>query len=586
MPATNFTTKCGKQHQKKKSKKNQDTTIMKAKYALVALLALTFFGCDDNTGGIGSGMFPDSDQNINGRLSNFDVTTQSIKAGNIYAVTSEGYVGKFTDQNFGAYSAGFLTELNCPKGMTFPDVYQEFDAQGNPVAEGKGVKATGSMISDGTEVDLPTGTKAPLGNVYATEIYLWYNKYFGAPDTPCRLSVYKLKKGLDKDQSYYTDINPEDYYSPNDPQALLGRKSYTAVDLSVSEETRNKEGYVPSVRVAIKNEIGKSILTDSRKEPAKLADLFKKSFPGIYVKSDFGDGTILYVAEIQMNVVYKIYVTDSKTGLKLKKKYEKDANGAPVDSTDYRYRSFNATKEILQANQFVSDQTILDQLIKDGTVTYMKTPAGIFTEATIPVSDIENKLANDTINAVKLAFRHYNETETNPFGMKAPDRILLIREKEKDSFFEKNKLADNITSYISARNTSQNEYTFNNISKLLKACFSDKKAAEEEIKKNGKVKYEVLGSDGKFTTKETSDINVWKAESTWNKVVIIPVVVEFDTQTNANQQPQIISISHDLKPSYVRLKGGANGMLPGDTYKDNRLKLEIVSTNFNGIGKK
>ena len=34
---------------------------MKAKYALIALLAITFFGCDDSTGGLGLGMFPGND---------------------------------------------------------------------------------------------------------------------------------------------------------------------------------------------------------------------------------------------------------------------------------------------------------------------------------------------------------------------------------------------------------------------------------------------------------------------------------------------------------------------------------------------
>ena len=34
---------------------------MKAKYALIALLAITFWGCDDNTAGLGLGMFPGSD---------------------------------------------------------------------------------------------------------------------------------------------------------------------------------------------------------------------------------------------------------------------------------------------------------------------------------------------------------------------------------------------------------------------------------------------------------------------------------------------------------------------------------------------
>ena len=66
---------------------------MKAKYALIALLAITFWGCDDNTAGLGLGMFPGSDQNINGKLSTFDVTTESVHAGKIYAMTNVGYVG-------------------------------------------------------------------------------------------------------------------------------------------------------------------------------------------------------------------------------------------------------------------------------------------------------------------------------------------------------------------------------------------------------------------------------------------------------------------------------------------------------------
>ena len=65
---------------------------MKAKYALIALLAITFFGCDDNTAGLGLGMFPGSDQNINGKLTTFDVTTKSVHAGEVYAKTSTGRI--------------------------------------------------------------------------------------------------------------------------------------------------------------------------------------------------------------------------------------------------------------------------------------------------------------------------------------------------------------------------------------------------------------------------------------------------------------------------------------------------------------
>ena len=101
---------------------------MKAKYALIALLAITFFGCDDNTAGLGLGMFPGSDQNINGKLTTFDVTTKSVHAGEVYAKTSTGYVGKFTDDTFGTYEAGFLSELNCPEGLSFSEMYKENEA--------------------------------------------------------------------------------------------------------------------------------------------------------------------------------------------------------------------------------------------------------------------------------------------------------------------------------------------------------------------------------------------------------------------------------------------------------------------------
>ena len=74
---------------------------MKAKYALIALLAIAFWGCDDNTAGLGLGMFPGSDRDINGQLKTYPVTTSSVAAGRIYAKTNIGYVGKFTDDQFG-----------------------------------------------------------------------------------------------------------------------------------------------------------------------------------------------------------------------------------------------------------------------------------------------------------------------------------------------------------------------------------------------------------------------------------------------------------------------------------------------------
>lgn len=114
--ATASTIRCGKLN---KNNKNQDTTIMKAKYVWVALLALTFFGCDDNTGtriGNASGKRPKYQWKIHHLR--VDYKFRFIRS--CFAKTSVGYVGKFTDKEFGDYEASFLAQLNSRTGFPFP----------------------------------------------------------------------------------------------------------------------------------------------------------------------------------------------------------------------------------------------------------------------------------------------------------------------------------------------------------------------------------------------------------------------------------------------------------------------------------
>lgn len=533
---------------------------MKAKCALIALLAITFFGCDDNTGGLGLGIFPESDQNIKGKLSSFNVVTESVATGKMYAKTNIGYVGKFTDKDFGTYKAGFLTELNCPEGMTFPEVYTEYDENGKPTSETgkKAVKATGKMIATAdNDIELITNEQGKvIGNIHAVELYLWYQKYFGDSLTACRLSVYELSEELDKDKAYYTDIDPQKYCLKSEA-TLLGTKSYTALDLSVKDSVRKRKDYVPSVRLSLTkekaNKIGGKILKKSREYGNKLNNKeFKKFFKGIYVSSDYGDGTVLYVDQSQMNVVSKCYVTDSITGLKLQKK-----NGQ--DSVYYTQRIFVSTREVIQANQLSNDKDAINERINEPGCTYLKSPAGIFTQARLPIKEIEQQLKEDTLNAVKMTFSNYNQANGKKNRMSIPANVMLIRTKLKDSFFEKNELNDNISSFLASHSTASNQYTFGNITNLVKACIAEK---EEARKKEG------TAWDEEKWMKQNPD---------WNKVLLIPVLITYDSSAKSSRDtPKIVSIQHDLKPGYVRLKGGKLG----ETNADYRLKLEVISTDF------
>lgn len=567
---------------------------MKAKYALIALLAITFFGCDDNTAGLGLGMFPESDQNIKGKLTTFDVTTESVHAGKIYAMSNIGYVGKFTDETFGTYQAGFLAELNCPKGTTFPGI---FNYDKNTAFDNKN-KLTQTMVGEGGNAKdkeditfVRDENDKIIGNIHTIELYLWYDSYFGDSLTASRLSVYELgdaEKELNENNAYYTDINPEEFYTP---QNLLGTKAYTAVDLSVKDSIRNLSTYVPSVHISFKDEaairIGREIIQHAYKAGTNFDNkAFREAFKGIYVKSDYGDGTILYINQIQMNVVYKSYAIDTIKGTILPKTVVKD--GESPDSTYYGYRMFTSTREVIQANQLKNDNTAIQDCIKKDGWTYLKSPAGIFTQITLPINKIADQLQGDTLNAVKLGIPIYNETNDRKFGMSIPKSVLLIRNKYKDSFFKNNQLSDGITSSLfdySSSTSSLTQYTFNNITQMINNCLADKEAAERDIREKGFTKVSLTDPEGNVYEENVDNIEKWKELIEWDKFVLIPVLVTKDASSNSYySSSNVISIQHDLKPGYARLKGGSKGSQQdpqgNPLYPDNVLKLEVISTSF------
>lgn len=159
--------------------------------------------------------------------------------------------------------------------------------------------------------------------------------------------------------------------------------------------------------------------------------------------------------------------------------------------------------------------------------------------------------------------------------MSAPSNVMLIRKKDKDRFFAKNLLNDGVSSFLTSHSTSTNQYTFNNITGLINACVNDRKTADRDIREKGKVEYTVYDTEtGIDEVKSTNDITEWEKATEWDKVVLIPVLVTYDSSNNNNYygtSSNIIGIQHDLRPGYVKLKGGEEG---------GALNLEVVYTSF------
>ena len=250
---------------------------------------------------------------------------------------------------------------------------------------------------------------------------------------------------------------------------------------------------------------------------------------------------------------YHFFVIDTATNVPYKRK---QSGFEGQDSTAYTWRTeFASTKEVIQANQFLNSDKI-KKLAAEGEHTYIKSPAGIFTEAELPYDKIYQELSNDTLNAVKLTFTNYNKQDSPyEFSMSAPSNVLLLRKVDFKSFFEENKLPDNITSYtVKHNNVATNQYTFNNIARLVTTCIQGKDAAMKKAKEEAGDKW-----------------NQEEWEKDWRTVYLIPVSVTYDT-TSSSTSSTMTGIQNDLQPGYAKLKGGPQG---------EALKLEVTYTRFN-----
>jgi len=343
------------------------------------------------------------------------------------------------------------------------------------------------------------------------------------------MSVYKLNKRLQP--NYLTDINPEEFY---DSDSLIARKAYTAVDQSLSDslkEVRAKNGYVNYLTFELPQEYGNHLLKLNRKHPEyfKDADSFIDNvLKGIYAKCDYGDGTVLYIDQVELIVRYRGYIRDNEG------KFIKSPDGV-TDSIFGLARSFASTKEVIQVNNFENSDE-LATVADDPDATYIKSPAGIFTKVKLPIQQIYDEREKDSLNSVRLTFTGYVQHDKDDiYAMSPPANIVMLREKDKNTFFETNSLTDETKGTSYRASYVNNQYAFTNITNLINYCIAEKEAVRKE--------------EGKDWTE--AEWKAWEEENMWDSVVLVPVIVNSISGTP-------MSIHNDLRPGYVKLKGGVN----------------------------
>jgi len=237
-----------------------------------------------------------------------------------------------------------------------------------------------------------------------------------------------------------------------------------------------------------------------------------------YFKVDDGLGSMAHIQRVQINIYFR---------------HKK--NGKSITTST----NLVSTEEVLQMTNFSNDNTRLQQLANETGHTYLKTPAGLFTQLTIPMSDIMAGHRNDSVNSAKIILYRQNNTSESAYHFNIPKNLVMLPSDSLQSFFANNRIPDNKTSFLATYNSTTNSYVFNNISGIVNLFM-----------------------------RHTNSAN-------WGKVVVVPVELQTVTQgTGNNQQTKITKVSHEMGLTSTKLLGNSPGR--------NNIEISVIYSRFNG----
>lgn len=462
--------------------------------------------CDEDTASLG--IYTETDD-IAVSSAEFQASTRTIKADSVLGDNSTCYFGQVTDpETQTRIKAEFLALFHTFENYTLPDYDQ--------------------MVKNGQgEVEADS-----------VEIRLYYENFYGDPTNAMKMSVYELDtlNVPREDTLYYTDVKLEKYVNPHRTTSLA-QKMISPYDYTVPYGTLTSSSYYNNIRIMLPKEYGTFILNKYYENPAYFKDSYSFAHhvcPGFYFRLTDGDGTMFYL-NISTLSIYFSYKTDSS---------EENLVGVS---------RFAATPEVIQNTRFENNG--IDRLLSEAVgnnFTLLKTPAGAYTEVTLPVNEIYRGHENDSINKAEIMFTRYNNTVNSDFALGIPPTLLMVRKKEMYSFFENKKVTDNETSYITTYSAQYNGYTYSNISRLVAYCMNERR---NESKASG------------LSESQWEDAN-----PDWNKVVLIPVNVTSNSYGNQ------VSITNNLGMNSVRLVGGTD---PETKKPVVPIPLQVIYSKFN-----
>ncbi len=478
-------------------------------FTAIAITAMALVSCSTELGNIGYTIINEGDL-INVTSGSYTATSSSVIVDSVFARNYGCYFGKVKDPETDSYvKMEFMAQFNMLEDYSLPSLNRSLSKD-----------ADGKIVAD------------------SCELWLYFDKSscYGDSLTPLKMNIMELDKPMSETNTYYSNFDPkEEGYIRKD--GLKKSSVFTLSNLTYSDSLRSTTGYLNIARISLSdsytgkdgvvyNNYGTYLLRKFYEHP----EYFKNSYsfinevcPGLYFELNDGLGVMAKFSAIELRT-YSTFQTDTA-----KNSY------ILVNS---------ATAEVLQTIKVTNDKKALKNLADNSDCTFLKAPAGIFTEVTLPVENIMEEHVNDSLLSVNITFQRENNAEVSPYQLSTPTTIMMLPKDSLKVFFEEDKEYDYKSSFTTT--LSSNNYTFTNISNLITLMYNNKK--------NGLA----------------ADANWLEHHPNWNKVLLIPISVTTSSAATTATSTGTSVIANEMKLVSTKLKGGA----------ENPIEMNVVFANF------
>ena len=459
------------------------------------LYILLLGSCTENTDTIGTTL-TDTERTYSETAVTYPVTSKSVKSVNVFSRGRNGYLGQAKDLETDCYlTCNYMTQMRTIGKHQFPDV---MSVNINPAKYDPSIERWKQVEADSCWLELYI-----LSSV-------------GDSLTPMKVSVREMSEPYEEGVTYYVDFDPEALNMIRTGKgAVNSYMTYTTSNHVFSDAERAKTNFANYISIGLNDSIYDkndptvkynnygTYLMRKFYDPA-THDNFLNQYkfthsicPGFYIKHAGGIGNIATIYAARLVVAYVGVV-----------------NEQPL------YSAFGGTEEVIQKSNLSQSDTELQELIDNNTCTYIKSPAGIWTELELPVEEIMNGHENDTLNTARIFIPRLNNEHMNDYAFKVPQTLLMIPTDSISDFFDNQKVANFRNTYLASYASKTNGYTFNNISILISNLYRKKQAGN--------------------------------VSANWNRVTLIPVETTYSTVSSTASQV-LTKVTHDMSMSSTRL---------------------------------